>query len=408
MTTDTGKKETTTITIMKKTSCCIALLASLCFITNIEAQRTDETGRRGKNYISTGMPIMLTAPDAVAGAMGDAGVASRPDAYSAHWNCAKFAFVENDLGISTTYTPWLRNLGVGDMNLLYLGGYKRINDRSAVALSLTYFSLGDIESTNEQGVEMGNMHPNEFAADISYALKLSDNLSLGATGRLNHSDLTNGQNVGNQTTKAANSLAADVGLYYQTAVDKSQEVALGALISNLGAKLSYSDDDTEKEFLPANLRLGGRYSNQIDQYNKINILFDINKLLVPTPPVQEAGETDIEYSRRYKDYNNMGVMQGAIQALYDAPGGFQEKLQELQLSAGAEYWYNDMFAARAGYFFEHKNKGGRQYATVGFGIRYNIFNVDFSYLIPTTQFGNNPLSNTIRISLTVNFANDKK
>lgn len=408
MTTDTGKKETTTITIMKKTSCCIALLASLCFITNIEAQRTDETGRRGKNYISTGMPIMLTAPDAVAGALGDAGVASRPDAYSAHWNCAKFAFVENDLGISTTYTPWLRNLGVGDMNLLYLGGYKRINDRSAVALSLTYFSLGDIESTDEQGVEMGNMHPNEFAADISYALKLSDNLSLGATGRLNHSDLTNGQNVGNQTTKAANSLAADVGLYYQTAVDKSQEVALGALISNLGAKLSYSDDDTEKEFLPANLRLGGRYSNQIDQYNKINILFDINKLLVPTPPVQEAGETDIEYSRRYKDYNNMGVMQGAIQALYDAPGGFQEKLQELQLSAGAEYWYNDMFAARAGYFFEHKNKGGRQYATVGFGIRYNIFNVDFSYLIPTTQFGNNPLSNTIRISLTVNFANDKK
>lgn len=393
---------------MKKTSCCIALLASLCFITNIEAQRTDETGRRGKNYISTGMPIMLTAPDAVAGALGDAGVASRPDAYSAHWNCAKFAFVENDLGISTTYTPWLRNLGVGDMNLLYLGGYKRINDRSAVALSLTYFSLGDIESMDEQGVEMGNMHPNEFAADISYALKLSDNLSLGATGRLNHSDLTNGQNVGNQTTKAANSLAADVGLYYQTAVDKSQEVALGALISNLGAKLSYSDDDTEKEFLPANLRLGGRYSNQIDQYNKINILFDINKLLVPTPPVQEAGETDIEYSRRYKDYNNMGVMQGAIQALYDAPGGFQEKLQELQLSAGAEYWYNDMFAARAGYFFEHKNKGGRQYATVGFGIRYNIFNVDFSYLIPTTQFGNNPLSNTIRISLTVNFANDKK
>lgn len=354
------------------------------------------------------MPILLIAPDAVSGAMGDAGVASRPDAYSGHWNNAKFAFIEDDLGFSTTYTPWLRNLGVGDMNLLYLAGYKRINDRSTAAISLTYFSLGDIERTNEEGVELGNMHPNEFAVDLSYALKLTDNLSLGATGRLNHSDLTNGQDVGTQQTKAANSLAADVGLYYQTDVDKSQQVALGMLISNLGAKLSYSDDDTEKEFLPSNLRLGGRYSNEIDKYNKINILFDINKLLVPTPPIQKTGESDKDYSLRYKDYNNTGVMQGAIQALYDAPGGFKEKMQELQLSGGAEYWYNDMFAARAGYFFEHSNKGGRQYVTVGFGIRYNIFAADFAYLIPTTQFGNNPLTNTIRISLSVNFANDKK
>lgn len=394
---------------MKKKRISLVLLASLCLFTTVHAQT--ELGRvndKTKNYISTGMPILLIAPDAVSGAMGDAGVASRPDAYSGHWNNAKFAFIEDDLGFSTTYTPWLRNLGVGDMNLLYLAGYKRINDRSTAAISLTYFSLGDIERTNEEGVELGNMHPNEFAVDLSYALKLTDNLSLGATGRLNHSDLTNGQDVGTQQTKAANSLAADVGLYYQTDVDKSQQVALGMLISNLGAKLSYSDDDTEKEFLPSNLRLGGRYSNEIDKYNKINILFDINKLLVPTPPIQKTGESDKDYSLRYKDYNNTGVMQGAIQALYDAPGGFKEKMQELQLSGGAEYWYNDMFAARAGYFFEHSNKGGRQYVTVGFGIRYNIFAADFAYLIPTTQFGNNPLTNTIRISLSVNFANDKK
>jgi len=364
--------------------------------------QTNELGQSSKNYISTGMPVLLIAPDATAAAMGDAGAASRPDAYSAHWNNAKFAFVESDMGFSTTYTPWLRKLGVGDMNLLYIGGFKRINDRSTVALSLTYFSLGDIESTDEQGVETGNMHPNEFAVDASYAMKVSDYLSLGATGRLNHSDLTNGQDIGTQTTKAANSLAADIGLYYQKRISSTQELALGAFISNLGAKLSYSDDDTENEFLPANLRLGGRYSHQFDEYNSVNFLLDLNKLLVPTPPVRKADESDVDFSARYADYNKTGVIKGAIQSLYDAPGGFSEKLQEIQLSAGAEYWYNNLFAARLGYFYEHENKGGRQYATVGFGIRYNIAGFDFSYLIPTTKIDNSPLAHTIRISLTLN------
>ena len=368
----------------------------------------NELGQSSKNYISTGMPVLLIAPDAVSAGMGDAGVASKPDAYSAHWNNAKFAFVENDMSFSTTYTPWLRKLGVGDMNLLYIGGYKRINSRSAIALSLTYFSLGDIESMNEEGVETGNMHPNEFAADISYAMKVGDNISLGATGRLNHSDLTNGQDVGTQTTKAANSLAADIGLYYQKPLSATQELALGAFISNLGAKLSYSDDDTENEFLPANLRLGGRYSHQFDEFNKINFLLDLNKLLVPTPPKQKADETQAEFSKRAADYKKTGVIQGALQSLYDAPGGFSEKLKEIQLSAGAEYWYNDMFAARLGYFFEHEDKGGRQYATVGFGIRYNIAGFDFSYLIPTTRIDNSPLANTIRISLTLNLEGNRK
>lgn len=348
------------------------------------------------------MPVLLIAPDAVSAAMGDAGVASKPDAYSAHWNNAKFAFVENDMSFSTTYTPWLRKLGVGDMNLLYIGGYKRINSRSAVAMSLTYFSLGDIESMNEEGVETGNMHPNEFAVDLSYAMKVGDNISLGATGRLNHSDLTNGQDVGTQTTKAANSLAADIGLYYQKPISSTQELALGAFISNLGAKLSYSDDDTENEFLPANLRIGGRYSHQFDEFNKINFLLDLNKLLVPTPPKQKSGESQADFSKRAADYKKTGVIQGALQSLYDAPGGFSEKMKEIQLSTGAEYWYNNMFAARLGYFFEHEDKGGRQYATVGFGIRYNIVGFDFSYLIPTTRIDNSPLAHTIRISLTLN------
>ena len=385
-----------------RTSTKSIILALLLTAISSAAFAQNELGQSSKNYISTGMPVLLIAPDAVSAAMGDAGVASKPDAYSAHWNNAKFAFVENDMSFSTTYTPWLRKLGVGDMNLLYIGGYKRINSRSAVALSLTYFSLGDIESMNEEGVETGNMHPNEFAVDLSYAMKVGDNISLGATGRLNHSDLTNGQDVGTQTTKAANSLAADIGLYYQKPLSATQELALGAFISNLGAKLSYSDDDTENEFLPANLRLGGRYSHQFDEFNKINFLLDLNKLLVPTPPKQKSGESQADFNKRAADYKKTGVIQGALQSLYDAPGGFSEKMKEIQLSTGAEYWYNNMFAARLGYFFEHEDKGGRQYATVGFGIRYNIVGFDFSYLIPTTRIDNSPLAHTIRISLTLN------
>lgn len=354
-----------------------------------------------KNYISTGIPIIMIAPDAISSAMGDAGVASEPDCYSSHWNNAKFAFIDGDWGISTTYTPWLRKLQVYDMNLLFLGGYTRINDRSTAAASLTYFSLGEIQNTTIDNEVIGTMRPNEFAFDITYAMKLTDNLSLGATGRFITSDLTNGQDVSNQagvtTTHAGVSLAADVGIYYTTRVDKKQEVAFGALISNLGNKLSYSDDDNDKEFLPSNIRIGGRYSNTIDDYNKVNVLLDFNKLLVPSRPIP------FDPAR----YNSIGVIEGAFMSFADAPGGLTEELQEIQISAGAEYWYAETFAIRAGYFFEHENKGGRQYLTLGAGLRYNVFNFDFSYLVPTTLLGNNPLTNTFRISITLNMAPDK-
>jgi hypothetical protein len=359
---------------------------------------------QNKNFISTGMPIILIAPDAISSAMGDAGVASTPDAYSAHWNNAKFAFIEGSAGIYTTYTPWLRKLKVGDMNLFYLGGYYRINDRSTAAASLTYFTLGDIDMTDVDGQKINTLHPNEFAIDATYALKLSDHLSLGATGRYLRSDLTNSVSIedggGWTSTQAANSLAADIGLYFQHDIDKSQEYALGLFISNLGAKLSYSNDDNDKEFLPANLRFGGRYTNRIDDYNKISVLLDFNKLLVPTPPYTKDGVTyPSRYANNWTEYNNIGVIQGAIQSFYDAPGGFSEELHEVQVSAGAEYWYAESFAFRAGYFYEHETKGGRQYATVGFGIRYNYFSGDFSYLIPTTKVATNSLANTIRISI---------
>ena len=390
---------------MKKTfSIILAVIAAFGIL---RAQDADDnvnlyTGQT-HNYISTGIPILLTAPDAVGGALGDAGVASTPDAYSAHWNNAKFAFVDNKIGLSTTYTPWLRNLGTYDMNLLYLAGYYRINNRGTVAAGLTYFSLGEISNTDNEGKELGIFQPNEFAFDVTYAMKLADNLSLGATARYIRSDLTNGMYVDGQSTKAANGLAADVGLYYQGEIDARQSYALGAHISNLGSKLSYSDEDTQNEFLPANLRIGGRYTYEPDEYNKINILFDINKLMVPTPPKTVGDSTYSTFYRNMTEYRKTGAMLGAIQSFYDAPGGMSEELHELQLSLGAEYWYANTFAARVGYFFEHETKGGRQYLTVGGGIRYNIFTFDLAYLVPTTRFSQNPLTNTVRISLTMNF-----
>ena len=380
---------------------------------NTNAQTPAALTGQTRNYISTGMPILLIAPDATAGALGDVGVATTPDIYSAHWNNAKFAFIEGDLGFSTTYTPWLRNLGVGDMNLLYLGGYKRINTRSTIAASLTYFSLGEIQSTNTEGNSTGLLNPNEFAADVTYAMKLNDELSIGASGRFIQSDLTNGQDIsdggGYVTTKPGRSLAADLGFYWQHPIDGAQEVALGAFVSNMGAKLSYSDDDTHQEFLPANLRVGARYTNELDESNKISLMVDINKLLVPTPPVTVGDSTYSNYYRNLKeDYNNTGVMRGIIQSFYDAPGGFSEELRELQISVGAEYWYKNTLAARAGYFYENDTKGGRKYATVGFALKYNVMQFDFAYLIPTTAFSSNPLSNTIRISLTFNLTKSKK
>ena len=388
---------------MKKNTL-LTLLIAMC--SGLMAQTSWIGQSTEMNYIATGMPILLIAPDAVSSGMGDVGVATTPDAYSAHWNNAKFAFIDGTMGLSTTFTPWLRNLKVGDMNLLYLGGYYRINSRSTAAASLTYFSLGDIDMRDIEGNYVTDLHPNEFAIDATYSLKITDNLSLGATGRFVRSDLTNGQTIsdggGHSETQPANSLAADLGVYYQTAVSKNEEIALGAFISNLGAKLRYSEDNNTQEFLPANLRVGGRYTQRIDDYNKISVVADINKLLVPTPRYRS------DSTQSLSTYNNIGVMAGALQSFGDAPGGFGEELQELQLSAGAEYWYAETFAVRAGYFFEHKNKGGRQYATVGFGLRYNLFSFDFSYLVPTAKLSTNPLSNTIRITLSVDFKPEKQ
>ena len=343
--------------------------------------------------ISTGVPLLLIAPDARAGALGDLGAASTPDANSNHWNAAKLPFAEKKFAASLTYSPWLRDIA-GDIDLTYLAGYYKLNDISAIGASLTYFSLGSINFTNDEGVSMGDYNPNEFALDVSYSLKLTENLAAAVTGRYIRSDLTQRQSVQGNSTHAASAVAADIGLYYQKdlALDKPAQYALGLQISNLGNKISYSDN-LESSFLPANLRIGGRYSYSMDQFNRLSFMLDLNKLLVPTPPVRDTAGNIYEG----KD-DHVGVLQGAIQSFYDAPNGFKEELQEINISAGIEYWYNNMIAARAGYFYENKKKGDRQYLTLGLAIKYNSLGIDISYLVPTSQT-NNPLKNTLRVSL---------
>ncbi len=376
----------------------IALTAGVVFTAQAQSVGGNSSNST-KNYISTGAPILLNAPDAGSSALGDAGVASTPDANSSHWNNAKFVFADQKFGLTTTYTPWLHNLGVSDLTYLYLGGYYKFGNRSAVAASLTYFSMGEIQHTGETGENLGEFYPNEFAFDITYSMKLSDNLSLGASGRYIRSDLTNGMDMGTTTTKAGTALSADVGMYYQSDWQRGQQYAFGIHVSNLGNKLSYSDDDNENEFLPANLRIGGRYSYEVNEYNKLNFLLDFNKLLVPTPPTAE--EDGNRYYESLADYRNTGSIAGVFNSFMDAPGGFAEELKEVSAGIGAEYWYANQFAARAGYYYEHRDKGDRRYLTLGAGIRYNMLALDLSYLVPTSAFSQNPLANTIRISLSV-------
>lgn len=385
---------------MKKTLIVILLatFASTGFaqLNNPNANVDWLTGKveNGNRIISTGVPLLLIAPDSRAGAMGDVGAASRPDANSIHWNAAKLSFMEKQAGLTFTYSPWLREI-VSDIKLMYLSGYYRLDERNTLGASLTYFSLGSIDFFSEDGQATGTYKPNEFAFDVAYSMKLSENLSMSLTGRYIRSDLTQGQNVGTTSTHAANAGAADLGLYYQNKIDLEMpsQYAFGVQISNLGSKISYSDN-MESSFLPANLRIGGRYSMDFDQFNNLSVMADFNKLLVPTPPVYD-NEGNIFAG---KD-PNVGVLQGAIQSFYDAPNGLKEELQEISMSLGLEYWYNKILAVRAGYFYEAKNKGARKYLTLGAGLRYNVMGLDISYLISTSSLNNNPLKNTLRVSL---------
>ncbi|HRX67639.1 MAG TPA: type IX secretion system outer membrane channel protein PorV [Tenuifilaceae bacterium] len=355
----------------------------------------------GLNALRVGVPFLIIAPDSRAGAMGDAGVASTPDIHSQHWNPAKYAFIDKQFGLSLSYTPWLRNL-IDDINLSYLAGYYRLDDQQVISGSLLYFSMGDIIFTNDQGQTMTTHNPNEFALDAAYSRKFADKIGGAIAFRYIRSDLTGGYSqLGQSSAKAGSSAAADVSMYYETPIsldNKDHEFALGLNISNIGNKVSYNDDIT-KDFIPINMRLGGRFTYNMDIYNAIGIMVDANKLLVPTPPLYDTENEDIIIAGMDPD---VSVPAGMMQSFYDAPGGFKEEIHEFSFSVGLEYWYAGQFAIRAGYFDEHQTKGNRKYFTIGAGLKYNVFNLDFAYLVPRAGQAN-PLANTVRFTLGFEF-----
>ena len=363
----------------------------------------DEIGRNNLNTITTAVPFLLISPDSRAGGMGDVGVATSPDANSLHWNPAKYSFIDEDMGFAVSYVPWLREL-VPDINLSYISGYKKLNKNDVIAMELRYFTLGDITFTDVIGNNLGQYKPNEFAIGSSYSRKLSDQFSLAISGRYIYSNLTGGQSAGGIATNAGQSIAADVAGYYVKDIriaKKDADLAFGANISNIGNKISYTETST-RDFIPINLRLGAAVNTDFDEYNKISFAFDLNKLLVPTPPMYNDSISDqIDLG---KD-PNVSVVSGIFQSFGDAPGGFNEEIREINFSLGTEYWYNNQFAIRAGYFNEHNTKGGRKFFTFGSGVKYNVFALDFSYLINASRAinGNNPLANTMRFTLTFDF-----
>ena len=384
-----------------------ALLLTIVFTFPVTAQiGIDDDGNVDRfdvlNTITTAVPFLLIAPDSKAGAMGDVGVATTPDVNSLHWNPAKFAFVEDEMGLSVSYVPWLRAL-VPDINLSYLAGYRKLNDKETIAMELRYFSLGDITFTDIVGTTIGQYKPSEFTLGTAYSRKLSDNFSLAISGRYIYSNLTGGQSAGGIPTVAGQSIAADVAGYYTTLIrisSKDLNLAIGGNISNIGNKISYTETSV-RDFIPINLRLGTALGAEIDDYNRVSIAFDINKLLVPTPPSDYDSEAGT-YSAGMDPA--VGVAEGMIQSFWDAPGGTKEEFREINYSVGSEYWYNNQFAIRAGYFFEHDTKGGRKFFTFGSGLKYNVFILDFSYLVNASQAinGTNPLANTMRFSMTWN------
>jgi len=348
--------------------------------------------------IQTVVPFLTIAPDSRAGAMGDAGVATTPDVFSMHWNPAKFAFIDGNGGFGISYSPWLRAL-VPDINLAYATGYYRLDPKQVIAGSLMFSSLGEIQFTDNYGNYQRNFNPTEWSVDFAYSRHLSEHFSGGVAFRFIYSNITGGNYVGTTETKAGIAFAADVSAYYTSNIklgSKEGNVSAGVNLSNIGSKMSYTDD-REPDFIPMNMRIGSTGTVKIDKYNAISLSLDFNKLLVPTPPVYDTdGVTIIDG----KD-PDVAVPVAIFQSFFDAPDGFGEELREFTISVGTEYWYNQQFAIRAGYFHEAESKGNKKYFTAGAGFRLSVFSLDFSYLVPVTQ--NNPLARTLRFSLGFDF-----
>ena len=362
------------------------------------AQNTGSDSR----VIPTGAPFLTITPDARAGAMGDVGAATTTDVYSQYWNPSKYVFAENSSGLGISYTPWLSEL-VSDIFVGYVSGFYKINDNSAVGSSLRYFGLGEIQTTDGVGNPTGIIKPNEFSFDLSYSLRLDERFSMAIGLRYIQSNIAGGGYNSSYDVGPGRSVGVDIAGYYFSEVKRYKDFdgswSFGWNISNVGPKMSYSENAQadQEYFLPANLRIGGGYNFKFDTYNELNVNIDANKLLVPTPPIYD------EQGNIVSGMNpNVSMMQGLVQSFYDAPGGFEEEMQEIAWAFGAEYIYDKTFALRGGYFYEHPDKGNRQYATLGFGFYYNAIGLDFSYLMSTSQV-RSPLENTLRFSLTIDF-----
>lgn len=385
---------------MAKRFALLGLGLMACFSENVAHAQQSNVNGQNVNTITTAVPFLRISPDARSGGMGDVGIALSADANAQFWNVAKIPFAAKKYGVSMTYTPWLKDL-VPDIWLGYISGFAKFGeeDNQAVSASLRYFNLGDINYTDINAQPVGTGKPREFSFDLGYSRRLSPYLSTGLSLRYIYSGLAAGAQSTSQTTyKPGNAFAADLGVYYNRTTEldnaKSNNLALGAILSNVGSKISYSVN--VRDFIPINLGLGAAFTHQADEYNAITVALDVNKLMVPSPQIGvDANGVEYQYYPRDKS-----VVSGMFGSFGDAPGGFGEEMREFQVSAGLEYWYQKQFAVRAGYFYEDKFKGDRRYFSCGVGVKYNVFNINVAYLVPSgSGINRNPLSNTLRFTL---------
>ncbi len=378
----------------------LSIFSFLAVCTGLRAQEgaadTQSNGSQPNNII-TAVPFLLITPDARSAGMGDAGVAVQPDANSMAINPSKLAFLNNKFGFAFSYSPWLKNL-VPDVSLSYLSGFYKPDEKTTLGASLRYLNLGEIQLTDVNQQDLGIYSPNELAADLIYSRRMSESFSLGTSIRYIYSNLTSGQFSSGPQTNAGTALAVDVSAYFKKPTNflgTDAVISAGINISNIGTKVSYSDNSPDF-FLPTNLKLGGAATFFTDDYNQFTFALDLNKLLVPTQPFYDADGNILAG----KDPDR-SVPAGIFGSFSDAPGGFKEELKEINIGVGMEYWYNQQFAFRTGYFYESPDKGNRRYFTLGAGLKYNVFNIDFAYLLANT--GKSPLANTLRFTMLFNF-----
>ena len=352
------------------------------------------------NSISTAVSSLRIVPDARTSGMGSVGLATSADANAMHFNAAKIASSKGDGGISVSYVPWLKGLGLNDIYMAYLSGYYKFSKKEAISASIRYFSLGEFTFTNTQGDVIGSGKPNEFEIAVAYSRSLGDKLYGALTGKFINSNLASGQQLNGVDIETARTGAADISVFYRTPLktNTKSNLAIGVAVSNLGGKISYTKASTVRDLLPANLGIGAAWDVDFDQYNRITLGLDVNKLLVPSP---DPGYTDADQNG-VPDYREKALLPSIFGSFSDAKGGFSEELAEIQLGIGGEYWYNDQFAIRAGYQYENPRKGNLKYFTLGLGLKYTTFGLNLSYLVPT---GNtrSALDNTLRFTLNFDF-----